>query len=123
MFMRFALSALAAIAALALSACSTTETASTSAGADCFTTDQVTGYSVIDDSHVRVNARAHQYVLTIQGRATELDWTQTIGLQSTGRTLICPGRSTTGVYLVGGDTQLRYPVSEVALEERAPTGS
>lgn len=121
--MRFALSALAAVAALTLSACSTTEAASTSSGADCFRPEQVTGYSVIDESHVRVIARAHQYVVTIQGRATELDWTQTIGLQSTGRTLICPGRSTMGVYLVGGDTQLRYPVSNVALEQSAPTGS
>lgn len=119
--MRFALSAL--VAALALGACSTTETASTGSGADCFRPEQVTGYSVIDDNHIRVIARAHQYVLTIQGRATSLDWTQAIALQSVGTTLICPGRSTTGVYLVGGDTQLRYPVSNVALEESAPTGS
>jgi len=121
--MRFGLSALAAVAALALGACSTTETASDSSGADCFRPEQVTGYSVIDESHVRVIARAHQYVLTLQGRATELDWTRAIALQSTGRTLICPGRSSMGVYLVGGDTQLRYPVSAVALEDSAPTGS
>jgi hypothetical protein len=123
MFMRFALSALAAVAALALGACSTTQTASNGSGADCFRPEQVTGYSVIDESHVRVIARAHQYVLTLQGRATELDWTRAIALQTTGAQLICPGRSTLGVYLVGGDSQLRYPISNVALEQSAPTGS
>jgi hypothetical protein len=121
--MRFA-SLLFTTAALALSACASTETASSGrSGGDCFRPAQVTGYSVVDDSRVRVRAGTNDYILTIRGRTSELDWTSVIAVQSTEQ-LICAGDSTLGVYLVGGEPRLRYAVSSVErVPESGPTGS
>lgn len=121
--MRFAALILAAASALALSACTTTETASSGSGAHCFRPAQVTGYSVVDDSRVRVRAGTNDYIFTIRGRTSELDWTHAIAVQSTEQ-LICPGGTTLGVYLVGGQPPLRYAVANVEMApEDGPTGS
>jgi hypothetical protein len=111
------------VAALALSGCASTESASSSSGANCFRPAQVTGYSVVDDSRVRVRAGTNDYIFTIRGRTSELDWTSAIAVQSTEQ-VICPGGTTLGLYLVGGQPQLRYAVSSVELvPEDGPTGS
>jgi hypothetical protein len=113
-------------AALALSACASTESASSggaSGSGDCFRPAQVSGFSVVDDSRVRVRAGTNDYIFTIRGRTRELDWTSAIAVQSTEH-LICAGDSTLGVYLVGGEPQLRYAVTDVErVPESGPTGS
>jgi hypothetical protein len=121
--MRFA-SLLITAAALALSACASTETASSGrSGGDCFRPSQATGYSTVDDSRVRLRAGTNDYILTIRGRTSDLNWTQAIGVESNGQ-LICAGDSQLGVYLVGGEPRLRYQVSNVErVPETGPTGS
>jgi hypothetical protein len=121
--MRFA-ALLTTAAAFALSACASTETAGSGrASGDCFRPAQVTGYSVVDDSRVRLRAGPNDYIVTIRGRTSDLDWTSAIAVQSTEQ-LICAGDSTLGVYLVGGQPQLRYAVSSVErVPDPAPAGS
>lgn len=104
-------------AALALSACASTETASSGrSGGDCFRPSQATGYSVVDDSRIRLRAGPNDYIVTIRGRTSDLNWSSAISVQSTEQ-LVCAGDSTLGVYIVGGDPVIRYAVSNV---ERVP---
>lgn len=101
-----------------LAACASTETASTqtASGSDCFLSDQVNGYSVIDNTHIGLSVGANRdYVLTTLWNARDLDWTHAIAIRSsTGR--ICTGNGL-GVQLIGGDPQRTFPVSQIA---RAP---
>lgn len=101
-----------------LAACASTETASTEAanGSDCFRAEMVSGYSVIDNSHIGIKVGASRdYVLTTMWNARDLDWTHAIAIRSsTGR--ICTGNGL-GVEIVGGDPQRTYPISSIA---RAP---
>jgi hypothetical protein len=107
------------IAALALAACATgAETAggSDAATSDCFRTADVSGYNVIDRSHVGVRVGANRnYVLTTMWNTSDLDWTEAIAIRTaTGR--VCTGNGL-GVEIIGGRPPRTYPISEV---ERAP---
>lgn len=103
-----------------LAACASTSTSTESqqsaSSLDCFRSEQVSGYSVIDDHNVGLSVGAsRQYVLTTSWNARDLDWTHAIAIRSaTGR--ICTGNGL-GVSLIGGDPQRTYPVSQIA---RAP---
>jgi hypothetical protein len=101
-----------------LAACASTEAGSqqSSSTLDCFRSEQVSGYSVIDNDHIGLSVGAsRKYVLTTMFNARDLDWTHAIALRSaTGR--ICTGNGL-GVQLIGGDPQRTYPVSEIT---RAP---
>jgi Family of unknown function (DUF6491) len=101
-----------------LAACASTDTESqqSASSLDCFRSEQVSGYSVIDDHNVGLSVGAsRQYVLTTSWNARDLDWTHAIAIRSsTGR--ICTGNGL-GVSLIGGDPQRTYPVSQIA---RAP---
>lgn len=83
---------------------------------DCFRSEQVSGYNVIDDHNVGLSIGAsRRYVLTTSWNARDLDWSQAIAIRSsTGR--ICTGNGL-GVQLIGGYPQRTYPVSQIA---RAP---
>lgn len=109
----------AAILALwTLAACATSETdAAQRAGAsDCFRSEQARGFSVIDNTHIRLSVGANRhYVLTTLWNARDLDWTQAIAIRSaTGR--ICVGNGL-GVELSGGEPHRTYPIVSI---ERAP---
>jgi hypothetical protein len=121
--MRFA-ALLFTAAAIALSACASPQTASSGrSGGDCFRPSQATGYSVVDDSHVRLRAGTNDYIVGIRGRTSDLDRTSAITVQSTEQ-LVCAGDSTLGVYLVGGEPRVRYAVSSIErVPESGPTGS
>lgn len=101
-----------------LAACTTALPASTenTSAVDCFRSEQVNGYGVIDNNHIRLSVGANRdYVLTTMWNARDLDWTHAIAIRSaTGR--ICTGNGL-GVELIGGDPQRTYPISEIA---RAP---
>ena len=101
-----------------LAACASTEPASTQSASsqDCFRSEQVSGYSVIDDHNIAVSIGAsRRYTLTTNWNARDLDWTHAIAIRSaSGR--ICVGNGL-GVDLIGGDPQRTYPVSRVS---RAP---
>ncbi|MBL8546874.1 MAG: hypothetical protein JNL81_10440 [Hyphomonadaceae bacterium] len=101
-----------------LAACASTETASTdtAGGSECFRSEQVTGYSVVDNNHVKLSVGASRdYILTTTWNARDLDWTQAIAIRSsTGR--ICTGNGL-GVELIGGTPQRNYPISQIT---RAP---
>jgi hypothetical protein len=110
--------ALIALAGLGLAACaSTTETAASGGGdRDCFRSEHVSGYSIVDDNHVRITIGASRnYILTTMFNARDLDWTHAIAIRSsTG--FICTGNGL-GVELIGGEPRRNYPISSI---ERAP---
>lgn len=113
--LRFALLA----GALALGACasSTTATASNAGGdRDCFRSLDVRGYSVVDDSRVKLRiSPAREYILTIARQSRELDWTRAISVRSASN-FICVG-DPSGVQLMGGDPPSPFMVTHI---ERAP---
>ena len=101
-----------------LAACASTAPGSeqTASSRDCFRSEQVSGYNVIDNNHVGLRVGAsRQYILTTMWNSRDLDWTHAIAIRSaTGR--ICTGNGL-GVDLIGGDPQRTYPVSAIT---RAP---
>ncbi|MEQ1810368.1 MAG: DUF6491 family protein [Terricaulis sp.] len=102
-----------------LAACASTESygqQTASSSSDCFRAEQVNGYDVVDNNHVRISVGANRhYILTTLWNSRDLDWTHAIAIRSsTGR--ICTGNGL-GIQLIGGDPSRTYPVSEIA---RAP---
>ena len=101
-----------------LAACASTDADSQQAASatDCFHSEQVNGYDVVDNNHIKLSVGANRdYILTTMWNARDLDWTHAIAIRSsTGR--ICTGNGL-GVSLVGGDPQRTFPVSQIA---RAP---
>jgi hypothetical protein len=101
-----------------LAACASTDAADgqSASSLDCFRSEQVSGYSVIDDHNIGLSVGAsRRYVLTTGWNARDLDWTQAIALRSaTGR--ICTGNGL-GVQIIGGDPRRTYPVTQIS---RAP---
>lgn len=104
-----------AAALIALAGCATDPSADV-AGRDCFRSEQVNGYTVIDDSHIGLTVGAgRNYVLTTMWNARDLDWTQAIAIRSTTG-WICTGNGL-GVQLIGGDPQRTYEIVSI---ERGP---
>lgn len=102
-----------------LAACASTDNTAqqtASSSSDCFRAEQVNGYDVVDNNHVRISVGANRhYILTTLWNSRDLDWTHAIAIRSsTGR--ICTGNGL-GIQLIGGDPSRTYPVSEIA---RAP---
>jgi hypothetical protein len=109
---------IAIVAGLALTACaSTTDTASTpSEGRDCFRADDVSGYGIVDNNHVRLTVSPNRsYIAETMFNARDLDWTHAIAIRST-TSFICTG-ATPGVDLIGGEPERRYAVRSIV---RAP---
>lgn len=105
-------------AALTLSACATASDTQTAASAnrDCFNASTVSGYTYVDEHHIKISAGpSRHYMLTTQFNARDLDWTQAIAIRSTSN-WICTGNGL-GVELRGGDRRLSYPISSI---ERLP---
>jgi hypothetical protein len=114
--MRMILTALLALWTLAACASSEDAGSQTASSRDCFNSEQVSGFNVIDNTHIGLRVGANRnYVLTTMWNARDLDWTQAIAIRSsTGR--ICVGNGL-GVELVGGDPRRNYPIVSI---ERAP---
>lgn len=98
-----------------LAACATTTPSGDQAASsiDCFRSEQVSGYNVIDNNNVSLRVGANrEYRLTTLWNVRDLDWTQAIAIRSaTGN--ICTGNGL-GVELIGGDPRRTYPVSQIA---------
>jgi hypothetical protein len=117
--MRTILTALTSLFALwTLGACATSDGAQQTSGSsnDCFRSEEVRGFNVIDNTHIGFRVGANRnYILTTMWNARDLDWTQEIGIRSsTGR--ICTGNGL-GVELIGGEPRRTYPIVSI---ERAP---
>lgn len=119
---------LIAAAALALSACAAADAQSTAAntpegGRDCFRAADVTGYSTVDDHHVRVRVGAsRRYILGTAWNVNDLNWSNRIAIRSSND-WICTGNGL-GVDIVGGDPRRRRPINSVErAPEEAPQGS
>jgi hypothetical protein len=99
--------ALAATAALMISACaapgdSAYQSASAD-GRDCFPTQSINGFTVVDEHHVRVRVGANRYyLLTLDWNAHNLDWDQRVALR-TDRGFICTGGGAADVEVVSSD--------------------
>lgn len=108
---------LAACSALALGACaSADQSAATPSDRDCFNSDNVSGYSIVDDHHVKLTVGAsREYVLGLDWNARDLDWTEVIAIRSTTG-WICTGNGL-GVSVRGGRPVRTYYVDSI---ERAP---
>ena len=112
--MRMILTAIFALWTLA--ACASSGETQTANSSDCFRSEQARGFSVIDNTHIKLSVGASRdYILTTMWNARDLDWTQAIALRSaTGR--ICTGNGL-GVELIGGEPRRTYPIVSI---ERAP---
>jgi hypothetical protein len=104
--------------ALVLAACSTVgeDTAGVMADRECFRSESVTGFNVIDRNTVEIRVGAsRRYRLTTNWPTTNIDFREHMGLRSpTGQ--ICTGNGL-GVEIIGGDPVQAYPVQSIA---RAP---
>jgi hypothetical protein len=104
--------------ALVLTACSTMgeESTGVTADRDCFRSESVSGFNVVDRNTVDVRVGAsRRYRLTTNWPTTNLDFRERMGLRSTTG-LICTGNGL-GVDIIGGDPVQTYPVQSIA---RAP---
>ena len=92
------LAATTTLAALALAGCAGNErNVRSDAGArDCFSASSVRGFSVVDDTTVRLEAgMRNSYELTLFGYCPDIDWTRTLGLRtSAGSSWICTNDAT-----------------------------
>lgn len=103
---------------LLLTACATAaeESASAAGERDCFNSEVVSGYTVIDRHSIEVRVSpSRRYILTTDWATNNLDFSEHVALRSaTGR--ICTGNGL-GVEIIGGSPVRNYPVQSVA---RAP---
>lgn len=103
--------------ALALAACATTGDDTAAAGdRDCFRSESVNGFNVVDRSTIQVRVGAsRRYLLTTAWNTNNLDFSQRIALRSSAG-FICTG-SGLGVQVIGGDPVSTYPIQSIT---RAP---
>lgn len=91
-----------------------------SEGRDCFRTNSVRRYAVIDDHNIRVRfTRARTYTLTTSENASDLDFGRRLRLSSdTG--WVCTGDVRGAVYITGGDMGNRYGIDTVTRDPYPP---
>lgn len=120
--MRFKILVLAA-AATGLAACTTADTASNAAAGerDCFRSESVNGYEIIDDHNIRVRVSTNRtYTLTTSWNASDLDWSNAIALRSnTG--WICTGNVRGDVEITGGPLARTFPVDTITRDPQPPS--
>lgn len=89
----------------------------------CFHSDDVSGFSAIDEDTVLLTSGRHTYELKVLGNCPDLDWTQTLGIRTvTGSTFVCTGMDVDLIVPRGGIGPDRCPVRtvrEVSKEEVA----
>ncbi len=102
--------------ALMITGCAATGSETAASGRECFRSDAVNGFDVLDQETIEVRVGAsRRYLLSIAWPAANLDYSQRIALRSsTG--MICTGNGL-GVEIIGGDPIQSYPVQSIA---RAP---
>lgn len=109
--------AFSALTALALAACANTGEETASAGArDCFRSENVNGFNMVDRNTIEVRVGAsRRYLLTTNWPADELNYAERIAIRSTTGQ-ICTGNGL-GVEIFGGRPPVAYPIQAIA---RAP---
>ena len=114
------------MAALALGACSTTmagsDSATDSPRGDCFRPQDVSGYGLVDEHHVRLSVGTRDYIATVAGTTRRLDWNHAIALHSRD-TFVCTGNGI-DVQLMGGEPPIPLQVTAIErVDKPAPQGS
>ncbi|MDX2276445.1 MAG: DUF6491 family protein [Hyphomonadaceae bacterium] len=116
---------LAATALFTLAACATAETdtagAAPPADRDCFNVANVSGFSSIDDNHVRLSVGANRaYALTTSPRIIEARYFEHLGIRSTTN-WICTGNGLGVDLIVPNGIPENYRVTEIVrLPDDAP---
>jgi hypothetical protein len=109
---------------LTLGACATPAADTTAPpGRDCFSSNSILGYSIVDDHNVKVHVGASRdYIFTTNWNARNLDWSEAIAVRSTTG-WICTGNGL-GVEVRGGRPIQTYPITGITrAPEPAPQGS
>lgn len=94
-----------AAAAFLLGACASPTTTASAApeGRDCFRSDDVNGFGLVDDYTVRVSVGPNRdYALATQTNVRQLRFDQTLGLRARPTGWICTGDGA-GVEIFGGE--------------------
>lgn len=107
--------------AFMLAACASTEAQTASAGdRDCFRSESVNGFNVVDRTTIEIRVGAsRRYLLTTNWPTANLDFAEHIALRSSTGS-ICTG-SGVGVEIVGGEPITAYPIQSIArVPEPAP---
>ena len=66
--------------------------ATASPSRDCFNVDSVSGFQADDDDAIYVTVGASRtYQLEVLGSCPNVDWTQRVGLQTRGSSIVCTG--------------------------------
>lgn len=101
---------------LTLAACASASEPTAAADRDCFRSENVNGFNVVDRNTIQVNVGAsRRYLLTTDWPTGNLDFSQRIAIRSTTG-LICTGNGL-GVEIIGGEPITTYPIQSIA---RAP---
>lgn len=104
-----------ASAALLLTACATGSETTSASERDCFRSESVSGFNVIDRNTIRVNVGASRhYLFTTNWATTNLDFSERIAIRSTNG-YICTGNGL-GVEVVGGRPVASYPIQSIVRE-------
>jgi len=84
-----------AMGAALVGSCSTAEQGSATAGTNgrqCFYVNSVNGFNAVNDTTVIVDVGANRsFALDIAGACPNLDWSQKIGIRTTGNSFVCSG--------------------------------
>lgn len=117
------LTAAAAVAA-AMTGCSTDDSysaAAQSSGLACLRTGQISGWKLVDDDTVLVQAGTNSYYqLDLMGPCPQFDWTTSLGFETLGRvhrsSIVCPSSpEQLNVVMPVGRNLLRCPVRGLRL--------
>jgi len=80
----------------------------------CFRSDDVNGFTVVDDQTVDVTITPKNvYRLTLFAPSPDIDWSLRIGIDSRGRSWVCQGYDADIVVPAAITGLRRYPVTEI----------
>ena len=100
-------------AALMGAAASAAPTASDKAAKSCFWTRDVNSFQAVDDKTVNIKVGVRDiYQLTLFAPSPDIDWTESVALQSQGSSWICSGLDAT-LIVPGPIGPQRYPVTSI----------
>lgn len=110
-----------AVIAMLLLACATPDLG-TQAGRDCFRSENVNGFSMLDRNTIEVRVGAsRRYLLTTDWPTTNLNYAERIAIRSTTGE-VCTGNGL-GIELVGGEPVANYPIQSIVRAPERPARS
>ena len=102
-----------AAAALVGAAAATPAAAAGKAGQSCFWTRDVNSFQAVNDQTVNIKVGVRDvYQLTLFAPSPDIDWTESLALQSKGSSWICSGLDAT-LIVPGPIGPQRYPVTSI----------